>query len=47
MKASVRNLYVQGNLRVVLKPLIDTLPLVGGVQVIWRYLGLGLISFSP
>ena len=35
------DLFIQGNLRVVLKPLLHTLPLVGGVQVIWRLLGLG------
>ena len=33
MKASVLDLFVHGNLRLVLKPLIHTVPLVGGVQL--------------
>ena len=33
MKASVLDLFVHGNLRLVLKPLIHSLPLVGGVQI--------------
>ena len=33
MKASVRDLYIHGQLRVQLKPLIQTLPFVGGLQV--------------
>ena len=32
MKASVVDLFIHGHLRVVLKPLIHNLPLVGGVQ---------------
>ena len=32
MKASVLDLFIHGNLRVVLKPIIHTVPLVGGVQ---------------
>jgi len=32
MKASILDLYIAGNLRLVLKPLIHSLPLVGGVQ---------------
>ena len=33
MKASILDLYIHGHLRVVLKPLIHNLPLVGGVEV--------------
>ena len=33
MKASILDLYIHGQLRVVLKPLIHNLPLVGGIQV--------------
>lgn len=33
IKASILDLYVHGHLRVVLKPLIHNLPLVGGIQV--------------
>ena len=33
MKASVLDLFIHGNLRIVLKPLIHNTPLVGGVQV--------------
>ena len=33
IKASILDLYIHGNLRVVLKPLIHNLPLVGGIEV--------------
>ena len=33
IKASILDLYIHGHLRVVLKPLIHNLPLVGGIQV--------------
>ena len=33
MQASVMDLYLHGNLRIVLKPLLQRLPLVGGMQV--------------
>ena len=33
LKASVLDLFVNGHIRVVLKPIIPSLPLVGGVQV--------------
>ena len=33
LKASVLDLYINGHIRVVLKPIIHTLPLLGGVQV--------------
>lgn len=33
MLASVKDLYFHGSLRVVLKPLLQKLPLVGGVEV--------------
>ena len=34
MQASVVDLYLHGNLRIVFKPLLQRLPLVGGMQVI-------------
>ena len=33
MQASVKDLYIHGNVRIVLKPLLQKLPLVGGVEV--------------
>ena len=33
MKASVLDLYIHGNLRVVLKPVLPNLPFIGGMQV--------------
>ena len=33
LKASVLDLFINGHIRVVLKPIIPSLPLVGGVQV--------------
>ena len=33
MQASVVDLYLHGNLRIVFKPLLQRLPLVGGMQV--------------
>ena len=33
MKASVVDLFIHGHLRLVLKPIIHNLPLVGGLQV--------------
>ena len=35
MQASVKDLYFHGSLRVVLKPLLQKLPLVGGVEVVF------------
>ena len=34
LKASVQDLYVHGNLRLVLKPLLHSFPFIGGIQVI-------------
>ena len=34
MQASVVDLYLHGNMRIVFKPLLQRLPLVGGMQVI-------------
>ena len=39
MQASVMDLYLHGNLRIVLKPLLQRLPLVGGMQVS-KYIGM-------
>ena len=41
IKASILDLYIHGHLRVVLKPLIHNLPLVGGIQVaiiLWGFI---------
>ena len=45
IKASILDLYVHGHLRVVLKPLIHNLPLIGGIQVMGHLQQHILVSF--
>ncbi len=33
LPASISNLQLMGNIRIVLKPLIDDIPIIGGIQV--------------